>query len=405
MSLPQAASGIAIVGLGMTAMSPSATRTTLDLAGEAIALALADAGLQKRDVDGLLVTSEQQLIEAQRELPAGTVAPDAARPLIQLAHGFETLSLFNVLDTGAASAATMVRYAALAIEAGSARTIVLAHAAEPASGPAPNDGLPRTGLASLQSAYGSEGTLWERAAAARRHMHLFGTESRQLGAIAVAQRAWARLDPSAQLRDPLELEDHQSSSLVADPLRQLDLAIGSSGAIAMVLTAVARAGAGDAPVFVRGSGQAAGGENGRVERDRWVQTGAGPALRTALRRADVSLDEIHVLQLQDPDTYTVLVTLEDYGLCAKGEGGAFVADGRTGPQGSLPVNTGGGSLSGRNAWDFTPFAEAVVQLRGQAGARQLEPHELALVGSTAGVMQFHAATVLGLSPSPVGAPA
>jgi acetyl-CoA acetyltransferase len=151
---------------------------------------------------------------------------------------------------------------------------------------------------------------------------------------------------------------------------------------------------------VRGVGQAASGENALVGRDRWVQTGAAPALQVALRQADVGLEEIDVVQLQDPDTYTVLVTLEDYGFCPKGEGGPFVADGRTGPGGALPVNTGGGNLSGNAAWDFTCLAEAVLQLRGQADARQLDRHELALVGSTGGVAHFHAATVLGLTPAP-----
>ena len=100
-----------------------------------------------------------------------------------------------------------------------------------------------------------------------------------------------------------------------------------------------------------------------------------------------------ILELYDCYTYTVLVTLEDYGFCAKGEGGAFVADGKLGPGGTLPTNTGGGQLSGYYMWGFTPLSEAVMQARGQAGARQVGKNDIVLASGNGGVLNFHSTTI------------
>jgi acetyl-CoA acetyltransferase len=105
-----------------------------------------------------------------------------------------------------------------------------------------------------------------------------------------------------------------------------------------------------------------------------------------------------MLQLYDCYTYTVLVTLEDYGFCEKGEGGPFVADGRLGPGGALPVNTGGGQLSGYYMWGFTPLSEAVMQTRGQAGERQVARHDVTMVSGNGGIFNFHGSTILSTQP-------
>jgi acetyl-CoA acetyltransferase len=111
--------------------------------------------------------------------------------------------------------------------------------------------------------------------------------------------------------------------------------------------------------------------------------------------AGVTLEDIDVLELYDCYTYTVLVTLEDYGFCEKGEGGAFVEDGKLGPGGSLPTNTGGGQLSSFYMWGFTPLSEGVIQARGQAGERQVPKHDLVLVSGNGGTLNWHSTTVIG----------
>jgi acetyl-CoA acetyltransferase len=119
----------------------------------------------------------------------------------------------------------------------------------------------------------------------------------------------------------------------------------------------------------------------------------------AFRMAGITRDDIGTCQLDDCYTYAVLVTLENYGFCAKGEGGPFVADGRLGPSGSLPTNTGGGQLSGYDMWAFTPLSEAVVQVRGQGGARQVPRNDHVLVSRNGGILNFRSTLILSRHPS------
>jgi acetyl-CoA acetyltransferase len=376
----------AIAGLGMTEMGKVYGRGPVNLAGEAIALALADAGLAKADVDGLLV--------------AATLAPESARPEMQGWLGFRDLAVFDIFNAAGSTAGTMLQFASLAIDAGLAETVVLVHTDAPlveggSAGAAYRNASAITGLSGLRSAYGDFGANVSYALGARRHMDLYGTTSAQIGAIAVATREWAQRNEAAQIRKPLTLDDHQASRMIVDPLHLFDCCIVSNGAIALVVTSAERAAElRQPPVYVRGIGQSAPGDNQRAGRDPWVVTGGGRASRQALDQAGLSLSDIDNLQLYDCYTYTVLVTLEDYGFCEKGEGGAFVEDGKLGPGGSLPTNTGGGQLSGYYMWGFTPLSEAVIQVRGQAGARQLERHDNALVSGNGGTFNFHASTIL-----------
>ena len=125
-----------------------------------------------------------------------------------------------------------------------------------------------------------------------------------------------------------------------------------------------------------------------------MQTGATTSGRQALRTAGITLADLDVLELYDCYTYTVLVSLEDYGFCAKGEGGAFGSDGKLEPGGSLPCNTGGGQLSSFYMWGFTPLSEGVIQARGQGGERQVAKHDLVLVSGNGGVLNFHSTMIL-----------
>ena len=130
-----------------------------------------------------------------------------------------------------------------------------------------------------------------------------------------------------------------------------------------------------------------------------VNTGAVQAKDTAFRMAGITNDDVDLFELYDCYTYTTLVTLEDYGFCAKGEGGQFVSDGKLGPGGSLPTNTGGGQLSGYYMWGMTPMSEGIIQARGQGDERQVPKHDVVLVSTQGGVLDYHACTILSPHPS------
>lgn len=376
----------AIVGLGVTAMGKVYGRSATDFAAEAVQLALKDAGLQKEDIDGLLINAN--------------MSPEMSIQL-QAALGLENLSLLNVMNAYGSTAGTMIQYAAMAIDNGLAKAVVLVYADNPlkpdksAGASYSGSGRNVSGMNSLFPAYGYYGANTGYALALRRHMHLFGTTSAQLGAIAVAQRQWAQMNPWAQMRTPLTLAEHQNSRYVVEPLHLFDCCLVSNGGIAVIITSAERArNLKQPPVYILGLGQGAPGGTRRADREPGIYTGAIQSGRMALQMAGIERQDIDILELYDCYTYTVLVTLEDYGFCAKGEGGAFVADGKLGPGGSLPTNTGGGELSAYYMWGFTPLSEGIVQARGQGGERQVAKNDLILVSGNGGILNYHSTTIL-----------
>lgn len=376
----------AIAGLGLTEMGKIYGRTAADFAAEALATALDDAGLEKGDVDGLLVNAN--------------FAPDMS-PLLQPKLGLRDLRMLNIMDAFGSTVGTMLQYASMAIDAGLANVVALIYADAPLvraeksaaySAPARK----HVGMDGLPAAFGWAGPNPEYAMAARRHMHLYGTTSDQLGAIAVSQRAWALKNPAAQMRKPMTLDDYHASRWIAEPFHLFDCCLVSNGAVAIIVTAADRARQlRQPPVYVLSAEQAAPGDDGRTDREPHIHTGAALSGPRALERAGLTTADVDMCQLYDCYTFTVLITLEDYGFCEKGEGGAFVQDGRIGPGGSLPTNTGGGQLSSFYMWGMTPVSEAVIQLRGQAGGRQLDKHDVAMVSGNGGTLDYHATIVLG----------
>ena len=374
----------AIVGLGVTGMGKIYGRTTADFAAEAIGLALDDAGLAKSDIDGLLLNGN------------GNLDMD---PRLQFSLGFEDLSMMNSMRAAGSTVGSMVQYASLALEAGLVDYVVLVYGDTPLK-PAVGAGAAYAargvwdGMNVLKATYGEFGGNIPYALAARRHMELFGTTSEQLGAIAVAQREWALMNPLAQMDKPMTLADHQASRMVAAPFHLFDCCVVSNGAVAVIMTTADRArDLRQPPVYLKAATQAAPGDNQTAGRDPGIITGAKQAGEQAFAMAGITRDDVDILELYDCYTYTVLVTLEDYGFCAKGEGGAFVVDGKLGPGGSLPTNTGGGQLSGYYMWGFTPLSEAVMQARGQAGARQVAKNDIVLASGNGGVLNFHSTTI------------
>jgi acetyl-CoA acetyltransferase len=382
----------AIAGVGITEMGKVYGRSPADFACEAIDLALEDAGLTTADVDGLLIN-------------AG-ITPGLGLSLQNLV-GFRDLRLLNHMNAFGSTASAMVQFAAMAIDAGMARVVVCVFADAPLSegrgaGAAYGGrGVAHQtdGMASLLHAYGYFGANTGYALAARRHMELYGTTPEHLGAIAVSTRQWAMRNPRAQMRTPMTMADHHASRFIVEPLRLLDCCLVSNGGVAVVVTSAERArDLRRPPAYVLGMGQGHPGDPMRAGREPMVETGARLAGETAFRMAGIGPADVSACEIYDCYTYTVLVTLEDYGFCRKGEGGPFVADGRLGPGGALPVNTGGGQLSGYYMWGMTPLSEAVLQVQRQAGERQLPDPRYVLVTGNGGVLSYHGCLILGSEP-------
>ena len=375
-----------ISGLGMTDLGKVYGRTPRQFAADAVRLAAADAGLKLGDLDGLLVSSGV----------TGGVRLD-----LQLDLGLHDLALLSEMQAYGSTAGAMVQVASMAVMSGMAKTVACVWADAPlrqgVSGSASYAAARRvpSGWRGLTAAAGLVSPNQLYALAARRHMYRYGTTGDQLGAIAVAQRNWAALNPLAQLREPITLEDYHSSRWIAEPFHLLDCCLVSNGGIAVIVTTADRAaGLRQPPVWVRGWAQAHPGHSGRRFDDFGLVTGAAAAGPAALAMAGVELADIDVVELYDCYTYTVLVTLEDYGFCAKGEGGPFAASGVLGPDGKLKLNTGGGQLSSYYMWGMTPLSEAVIQARGQAGQRQVPRHELVLVSGNGGILDHHCTLIL-----------
>ena len=377
-----------IAGLGMTEMGKVYGRTTREFGTQAVQLAAADAGIPVSAIDGLLINAG-----ATNDIGLG-LAQDL---------GLEDLSMLAEVQQYGSSAGAMIMYAAHAIEHGLATTVACVFADTPlkegvSAGAAYGGGrrAPQ-GWGGLSAVGGAGSTAVMYALAARRHMDRFGTTNEHFGRIAVAQREWAALNPLAQMQKPMSMEDYHSSRWIAEPFHLLDCCLVSNGGVAIIVTSADRAtDMAQPPVPLLGYAQSHPGRSMRSDDDFGISTGAVTAGPKALAMAGVTLDDIDVAQLYDCFTFTVLVSLEDYGFCAKGEGGDFVSqEGLLGPNGRLKLNTGGGELSGYYMWGMTPLTEGVMQARGTAGERQVEKFDHVLVSGNGGVLDHHASLVLG----------
>lgn len=379
----------AITGLGITPMGRIFGKSANEFAADAVRDAIEDAGLAKSEIDGLLTNS-------------GIASTGGIGLSLQNYLGLENLRLMNHMNAAGSTAAQMVQYASLAIAAGMVNHVVCVFADVPlregrSSGAAYGGAPPPRpkGMGGLYSASGYFGPNTGYALAARRHMALYGTTQDHLGAIAVSTRKWAQLSPLAQMRDPMTLEDYHASRWIIEPLHLLDCCLVSNGAVAVIVSSAERAREmRQPPVYILGMGQGHPGDPNRAGSNWETETGAKLAAESAFRMASAGPRDVTVCELYDCYTYTVLVTLEDYGFCGKGEGGPFVEDGKLGPGGSLPTNTGGGELSGYYMWGMTPLSEAVIQGRGQGGDRQVEKNDLILCTGNGGILSHHACLVL-----------
>jgi acetyl-CoA acetyltransferase len=370
-----------IAGVGHTEFGKLEGRSAWHLEAEAAAAAVGDAGLTPADVDGLLTDPGP----AQGILDG--ITPHFLRLGAQL--GIEPDYTGSEILGGAGSVGIVTR-AALAVEAGLCDVCLCVYGDSPLSTP----GSFQYGRGD-EAVFGFFGAVGLHALAAKRHMHRYGTRSEHLGEVAVAARAHAARTPHAQKRQPLSLDDYLASEPLVEPLRKLDCCLVSDGAAAVLVTTGERArDLRCSAVRFLGHAQAHS-LSTYAAPDHFDALPAARCGPKALAAAGLTAAEIDVALLYDCFTIVVLLQLEDYGFCKKGESGAFVEGGRIAPGGSLSVNPSGGLLAEGYGGGMLHVIEAVRQLRGEAGERQLQEAETALVSGHGLGMNTHTTLVLG----------
>jgi acetyl-CoA acetyltransferase len=369
----------AIVGLGHTAQGELPGHSAEENAVDAALLALADAGLTVDDLDGLVACKSVQ--GQGNDVNVGALL-GVNLPYVQsLDYGTCNFSL---------------HLAVMAIVSGMASTVLLTYGANARSGKF-DFGKPMYG-ADMASAAGLVHIAGRAGLALQRHKAIYGTTDAQFGMLAVGQRDWAQKNPNAIFRTPMSMADYLAEPYMVDPLRRSDVTMISDGGVALVVTTAEYARQlRNPPVYISGMAEYAGvrGEHNPENLMRpWLRDSAATIwASTGLRPADID-----ALYIQDPTAVWSLQMLEYYGFCGIGEGGPFLAEGHTLPGGSLPLNTHGGQLSESYTWGWMHVVEAVRQLRGQAGERQLDAPEIGMYCSSHGFVKA-AASVLSTNQS------
>lgn len=352
---------VAIAGVGETEYSRRSGRSPVALAVEASMSAAEDAGIDVRDIDGFLpyasgVTTEDMMANLSlREL---TFAP--------------------TIRMGGASAVAGLLYAALALRAGLATYILLLRARNGSSGPRVGD-RKSTGAGEelkddFELPFGLNTPAQRYALMCRRHMYEFGTTREQLGAVALAHRAHANRNPAAIMHDrTLSMDEYLAARPIAEPYHLYDCCLESDGGAAVILTTPERARDTRHSLVLVG-GVAEGhppSADSLVGRHDLLEIGLTRAAGRAWSMAGLGPSDMDAAMIYDCFTFQTIQQLEEAGFCPRGEGGAFVADGSIGPGGSLPVNTHGGLLSQAHVLGLNHLVEAVRQLRGVCGDRQI----------------------------------
>ncbi|UYQ62768.1 thiolase C-terminal domain-containing protein [Streptomyces peucetius] len=387
--MPSTPRKVAVVGISLSDCGRVDGPTPYALHAQAARRALADSGLDRSVVDGLCSAG------------LGTLAPTEVADYLGLRPVW-----VDSTAVGGATWEVMAAHAADAIAAGHANAVLLVYGSTARADI-------RAGRRASELSFGARGPLQfevpyghtlvaKYAMAARRHMHEYGTTLEQLAQVAVQARANAAANPDAMFRDPITVDDVLEGPLVADPFTKLHCCIRSDGGCAVLLAAEEYVpDTAKTPVWILGTGE----HVSHTAMSQWTDFTRSPAAvsgRLAFERAGVRPREIDVAEIYDAFTYMTLVTLEDLGFCAKGEGGAFVEKGRLLRDGELPVNTDGGGLSACHPGMRGLFllVEAVRQLRGEADGRQVlraggRLPELAVASGTGGWFCSSGTVVLG----------
>lgn len=370
----------AIVGAATFGMGAAPGYSATELLAHASLAAISDAGLRVGDIDGVFAILPQDPFTAMSVPEYLGIRP----------------KLTETTRTGGSSFQIHAMWAALALEAGLCDAVLIAYGSNQRSAAG---GLVSSGAAPFpyEQTYKPRNPPSSYALAAARHMHEYGTTREHLAEVAVAARKWAQLNPDAFVRDPLSIEDVLKARMVSDPLTVRDCCLVTDGAAAVVMTRADRArDLPQPPAYLLGAASATWFKNISSSEDLTV-TAAAECGPRAFAQAGVSPADIDVVEVYDAFTINTILFLEDLGFCPKGEGGRFVAGGGIAPGGRLAVNTNGGGLSCVHPGMYGLFTmvEAVTQLRGTAGARQVAGAKLALAHGNGGTLSSQAVTIFG----------
>ncbi|MFD9218597.1 acetyl-CoA acetyltransferase [Streptomyces sp. NPDC060064] len=388
-STPRTPRKVAIVGISLSDCGRVDGPTPYTLHAQAARRALADSGLERSVIDGF------------GSAGLGTLAPVEVAEYLGLRPRW-----VDSTAVGGATWEVMAAHAADAIAAGHANAVLLVYGSTARADI-------RAGRRTSNLSFGGRGPLQfevpyghtlisKYAMAARRHMHEYGTTLEQLASVAVQARANAAANPDAMFREPITVDEVLDGPLIADPFTKLHCCIRSDGGCAVLLAAEEYVpDTAKDPVWILGTGEYVS----HTTMSEWEDFTVSPAAisgRLAFERAGVSPADMDIAEIYDAFTYMTLVTLEDLGFCAKGEGGPFVEKGRLTRDGELPVNTDGGGLSACHPGMRGLFllVEAVRQLRGEAGGHQVRkadggPPRLAVASGTGGWFCSSGTVVLG----------
>jgi len=385
----------AVAGIGYTDFSRNSGRSVERLALEAIEAAAADAGIAASKIDGLVTYG---------------LCDTSYTGVLATGLGLKELNYFADYSAGGNVACAVVLQAAMAVATGQANCVVAYRALNGATGiryggSGWSEMMATTGLLSdaepqFLDTCGITMPAQHYALLARRHMAKYGTTNEDFAAVAMTCREHAAKNPRAQMRKPMTLDDYLASMWIAEPFRLLDCCLQSDGACAVLVTSLDRAQhLQQKPVRIL-SGAVGGSPRARGVMwtnfaDEHAECYATALADGLFRRAGVTRSDMDFAQLYDCFTYSVIAQLEDFGFCKKGESGAFFREGRAGLQGELPVNTGGGLLSEAYIHGLNCVVEAVDQLRGNAGERQIPGAELGLV-TAGGAAHSGSALILGV---------
>jgi acetyl-CoA acetyltransferase len=369
----------AVVGIGTAGTGEAPGRSAIELLAEASLAAIADAGLKLTDIDGLFCATS--------------------------VHAFPTLSAaeylgikpkyFDGTNVGGSSFEAHLLHAALALEAGLCDAALICYGSNQrtAGGRLVSMSEPQP----HEVAFKPRHPITAYALAASRHMHQFGTTREMLAEVAVAARGWANLNPAAFARGPLTIEDVMKSRMVSDPLTVADCCLVTDGGGACVMVRADRAASlKHKPAYLLG---AAGAQWHRsiVAMPDLTITAASESGPRAFAMAGITTKDVQLAMLYDAFTVNTVLFLEDLGFCPKGEGGRFVQGGTIAPGGKLAVNTNGGGLSCVHPGMYGMFliVEAVTQIRGDAGERQLRSCDIAICHGNGGTLSSQVTAVLG----------
>jgi len=361
----------AVTGVGDTRYSRQSGKGVTTLQMEASLAAIRDAGLDPKDIDGIIAYGSMAV-----------VAEDFVTNF-----GIPDLKFSAVTPLGGASAVASIQCAAAAVASGVCNHVLIPISRNGASGVGGRIGsrvreMPQFRLVGeFEMPLGAIAPAQLYAPMARRHMELYGTTSRQLAEIAVSTRHNAILNGNAMMTKPLTIEDHQASRMISDPLRLFDCSLESDGGCAFIVSSAERARDCAKPV-IEVLGVAEGhpdSPSAITQRPDLTRLGLSKAAPKAFAMAGVTHDDIDVAEVYDCFTYIVMCQLEDMGFCKKGEGGPFVASGAIKLDGKLPINTHGGLLSQAHMAGFNHVVELARQLRGEAGNAQVKDARIGLV--------------------------